>query len=549
MALLLTKMIRLDLSAVSLPAGAGPLLQDHPIVRAVGGAAHVQEHNEIHYDTPTLQLYRHHVALTLNRRGEQWIQRCGVAEGSEQENPWVETPIPDQHLDLKAVRKVVAVQILSGNDARMLAPVFTLHCREQRWSLHFPGSASILLREERGYLKFGANRHPFHELVFEYQSGDLARWFQTALELAHALFLQEKSGVLERSGPGLVAMTPVDRGFAWLDPALLMSVLPTSPETKNDGSTEEETSEGGTSKLHPDMTSQQAFVSLCTGLLQQMQEAHSVVLYGGRQARLEGVRIFHQQTGRLQTLIALYDSALPKQVGGELRKEVGWLLKELSLVHECQILLEETIEPLREQFSTHPGLEDLLLKTKNALILAIKRLEKVLASFRYARLMLGLENWLNSTLWDFLSDSGQREVLERPVVRLAADWLQESHNQLRKQGRQWPSMSLASRCLLRPEIDQMVQAIDLFAEFFTNKRTKQAGTRISFRDALGRVQSTIHMLVHLQSSSRFLTRGVPTKEGSEPHPIQAWQEARIHRHMLDANREWEQFSNKLSFWY
>ncbi|MBF0399859.1 MAG: CHAD domain-containing protein [Magnetococcales bacterium] len=550
MALSLTKMIRFDLSGLLVPAGVGPLLQNHPIVRGVGGELHIQEHNEIHYDTPALQLYRHHGAITLNRRGEQWIQWCIMEEGAEQEKKELETAVADQELDLRAIRKVVSASILNNNDIRTLAPVFTLHCREQRWPLHFPAGTSMLLREERGYLKFGATRHPFHELVLEFQSGDLARWFQTGLELAYTLFLQEKSGVPDKGGPGLVSLTPAARGFAWLDPSLLMPTIPLSQDSKFVGSSEEGMAEAMAPILEPEMTARQAFVALCGNLLQQMQTLHSTVLYGGKQARLEGIRLLHQYMARLHALFVLYHALLPKEIAPELDKEFGWLLKELALVQECQSLLKETLEPLTEQFSTHPGLEELLLKTKNGLILAVKRLEKALTSFRYVRLVLGLENWLTGNHWEFLSDSVQREGLEVPVVRLAADWLQQCHGQLRKQGRHWSGMSLTARCALHNDVDQLVHATDLFADLFANKRSKQAGARSSFQECLGRVHNNIHMLLHLHTSSRFLTRGVNSKEGSsEPHPIQAWQEARIQRHLLEGNREWEQFASKLSYWY
>ncbi len=559
MALTLHKWIRLDLSTVPLPSGAGPLLHHHPIIRAAGGeAAPVQERNEIHYDTPDLQLYRNRVALTLNRRGEQWIQRLGLEEGSGQETKWVETAVPDQQLDLKTIRKTPLFPTLNGSDARNLAPVFTLHCREQTWSIHFPGGVSILLREERGYLKFGATRHPFHELVFEHQAGPLARWFQTALDLAYSLFLHEKTGpekidYREKSGPGLIGMTPVTRGFAWLDPTLL--IPPVDQKIKASGTTDEAKPDEEWSPVQSDMTARQAFVHLCSGLLRRLQEYQCIVLYGGKQAKLAGVPLLFQTTGRLHALLSLYDPLFPREIGTELEEETGWLLKELTLVQACQMLLQETLEPLTEQFATHPGLEEMLLKTKNGLILAIKRLERALTSFRYARLVLGMESWLTGTLWEFLSDPVQREELEMPIGRLATNWLQESHAQVRKRGRKWSGMDLAALCALRDDIDRMAHATILFADLFANKRqetgarAKPSESRISFQESLNRVQHTTHLLVHVQTSSRFLTRGVNTKEGSANHPIQAWQEARIHRHLLDASREWELFSSKTSFWH
>ena len=560
MALTLNKDIRLDLSTVSSSAGAGPLWQNHPIVRAVGGSVLVQEHNEIRYDTPTLQLYRSRVALTLNRRGEQWIQRCSVEEGAEQDKKWLETSVPDQQVDLKMMRKMPAFPPLNATDARSLAPVFTLHCREQKCSLSFPGGLAIILKEEQGYIKWGATRQSFHELVFEYQAGDLARWFQTVLELAYGLFLHEKggdekNGPLEQGGPGLVGATPVTRGFAWLDPALLMPVVRTTPEGKSDGPPEEGMPEIPLPKGASERTARQAFVVLCAGLLQAMQVDQTTVLYGGKQARLAGVRLFHQAVGRLRTLIGWYQTVLPAAIYTELDKEIGWLLKELVLVQECQMLLKETLEPLTEQFATHPGLEELLLKTKNGLIHALKRLEKALTSFRYTRLILGLESWITGSQWEFLSDHAQRETLALPMARLAADWLQQCHAPLRKRGRQWSGLDGAARGVLYHEMEQMLYTMDLFADLFAGKRTESGGRtrptggRNAFQESLSRVHSVAQILVHLQTGHRLLTRGGNAKEGGANHPIQVWQEARMARCLADATQEWELFSTKLSFWH
>ncbi|MEO5362405.1 MAG: CHAD domain-containing protein [Magnetococcus sp. DMHC-8] len=557
MALTLNRWIRLDLSTVSLPVGAGPLLQEHPIIRAAGdGTTTVREHNEIHYDTPDLQLYRHRLALTLNRRGEQWIQRFGVEEGSESDQKWVETPIPDQQLDLKTIRKTPLFPALNGQDARTLAPVFTLHCREQQWALHFPGGLSILLKEERGYLKFGATRQPFHELVLARQAGEEARWFQTALELAQALVPPDKGGGKmgspERGGPGLIATTPVTRGFAWLEPTLLLPSFREKGASGAGGSPGERGLDGAPAALQVEMTVRQAFVSLCAGLLQQMQVWQGAVLYGGKQAKLAGVQQLYQTTGRLYTLVFLYDTLLPRAVGTELDEELTWLLKELALVQECQALLTETLEPLTEQFATHPGLEELLLKTRNGLILAIKRLERSLVSFRYTRLLLGLENWLTGHLWDFLLDPAQRTELDLPVMRLVADWLQQCHTQVRKRGRKWSDLDLAGRIALRDDIDRMMHATLLFADLFARKKPETTGrlrppdALLSFQECLQRLQGTMHLLVNVQTSSRFLTRGGSGRDGAQP--VQEWQEARVQRRLADAGREWELFAGKLAFW-
>ena len=131
MALLMNRTIRLDLSALSLPSSAQ--LQNHPLIRAVAGNVSIQERNEIHYDTPDLALRRDNVALTLNRQGEQWIQRCSSKDDHEHCLKWVETPLATNQLDfavLKTNKKIFpshALALLQRDSEEVLAPVFTLH--------------------------------------------------------------------------------------------------------------------------------------------------------------------------------------------------------------------------------------------------------------------------------------------------------------------------------------------------------------------------------------------------------------------------------------
>lgn len=540
MALMMNKTIRLDLSALSLPADVQ--LQNHPIIRAVGGTVRTQERNEIHYDTPDLALRRDNLALVLNRQGEQWIQRCSSRDDHEHCLKWVETPIPASQLDLTALktnRKSFPANALAQfqrNIPETLAPVFTLHCHEKQWSLDFPDNVHIILREEHGYLKLGATRQPFHELVLEHQSGNLGRWFQTALELANYFALREKTEL------GFVCTPPVARGFAWLDPSLILPIVPSDDQPETNVPVVAKPFTPLLFKLHANMTIRQAFAHICTQLLQQIQACRSIILYGSKQAKLDGVQWLYQAVTQLHTLLLLCHALLPEEVRDEMDKEIRWLLKELDGVREWQVFLKETLEPLIEQFRAYPGLEVLRYKAKDGQQIAIKRLGKVLASFRYTRLILGLANWIEGRGWEFLSDPAQKEGMDAPVTHFAVEMLQRYHNQLRKRGRRFFNMDLSARCGLRHNVDFMVHTTHLFAELFTNKRTPL------FYACLARLQNNIHRLVDLHTSDRFFARLVDKRQETVGHLIHGWQGARTNRRLFDASKEWESFSNESTFW-
>ena len=537
---MMSNTIRLDLSALSLPSGAQ--LQDHPIVRAVGGHARTQEHNEIHYDTPDFALRHNDLTLTLNRRGKQWIQRCGIETPHEHCKKWVETPSSDNQLDLKAFKAIgrsVPSHVLTHfekNAAEALAPVFTRHCREKQWALNFPDNVHIVLREEQGYLKFGATSQPFHELVLEHQSGDLARWFQTALELAYHFSPQEKTGL------SLACATPVMRGFTWLDSSFVVPGAPSKAKYKSYRLLPEKFFSPLRFKLHAGMTIRQAFVSICTGLLQRIQTCRSILLHGEKQTQLEGIHGFHQALSQLHTLILLSHTLLPEDIRNEMDQEIRWLLKELDATLAWQAFLQETLAPLMAQFTTYPGLEALLDKAQEGQQMAIKRLVKALRTFRYTRLVLGMANWVEGRHWEFLSDAAQRESIALPVTDFSAEILRRYHNKLRKRGQKFAHMGLSARCGLQSDVDFMAHTTNLFVELFTKKRPPP------FQTALARLQDNIHRLMDLHTSDRFFARLVDKREKTVGHIIQGWQGARTSRRLLDSTKEWEQFLSEPTFW-
>jgi inorganic triphosphatase YgiF len=547
----LDRVIRLDAS--QLTTGVTGLLQAHPFVQVAGEAMGVREQNEIHYDTPNLQLHRHHISLLIHRRDEQWLQRCTRQESGDQALQTVETPLSEAQLDLKPLRKLSLFPLLNVEDIRALEPVFTLHCREQSWRLSFP-DGQLVLTEERGYWKFGAERHPFHTVVLQWLSGALARWYQVGLDLAWSLYHGQQKGedgaVLpwERVGPALIGGNAATRAFASSDPQRLLPwpagsevpycfVLRTGPSE--------------TDPFYPlsgEMSGRQVFREVAGRLLQAIAAGQYALLFGGKPDKLARIRLLHRDVERLQSLLRYYDPFLPRNVAAELENELGWLLKELLLVQECQVLQQVSLEPLLAQFAGHAGLDGLLNKTRNGLLLAIKRLEKSVSSFRFTRLLLGLHNWLQGELWDFLSDPLLREELETPIQRRAAEWLQESYQRVRRQGRQWQELSFADRSALVTELDQMGHAVMLFGELFAHKRSRPGGDgRLFYVEALQRMQEALHRLLHIESSQRFLLRGVAGEE-SALQAMQAWQAERLQRALLEAGRCWELFANKLSFW-
>lgn len=541
MALRIDKTFRLDLSGLSLSHGAQ--LHTHAVVRAVGSGLRTRERNVIHYDTADLALYRDGVILTLDKQGEQWLQRCTLLDDHGHRIKWLETPVATHRLNLDALRehkKLFSADTfarLQRQSIDLLAPVFTVHCHDKQWSLFFPENVSMTVREEWGYLKFGVTRQPFHELVLEHQSGHQARWFQTVLELAFHFSPDDHHPL------SLGCMSPVARGFAWLDPSLVvLAGLSSAANIDAVPYAENNPFMAVPFELRANMTIQQAFGHLSTRLLQRVQACRRVVLFGGKNAKLDAVRWLAQTVRQLETLITLCRALFPKEVYGELDTEVRWLLKELDRVLAWQMFVRETLEPLIEQFHAHSGLEIPLSKAREGQQLAIKRLGTVLRSFRYTRLVVGLANWIEGGGWEFLSDPEQRAGMGTPVGRFAAEMLCQYQEPLRASGCAFADLDLAGRCGLRRHVDAMMHTTHLFSELFPNKRT------VPFRTRLHGLYTSIHKLVDLYASNRFFARLIDKRQETVGHLIQDWQSARTNRRLIDSNSAWEHYSSGPTFW-
>lgn len=508
-ALLMNQTIRMDIKGIT----DETLLDNHPIIRAVNAKVHIQEHNEIHYDTPNFKLGQNGMTLSLNHQGDTWIQRFGFKIKGKKEKQWVTSQVTEDQLDLQTVKRLFPNRPTQQISFKALAPVFTLHCREKQWSLTFPDGVHLLLSEEQGYLKFGATRHPFHELVLERKSGDLGRWFQIALEIAHLC------------SPSLSCANPITRGFAWLDPTFIVPTPQNSIE------------------LNSGMTVRQAFTPLVSGLLQHIQDQQCLLLHGGKEAQLTGAKQLSQSMGQLQTLLLLCHAYLPPEIRNEMDREIEWLQKELKPVLQMHTFLTETLEPLMTQFADYPGLESLLDQANKRLEKAIKRLANGLNSFRFTRFMLGMANWIFGRNWEHLLDLPQREGLVTPIDDFAKENLRHYQTQLLKRGKKFSKMSLSGRCGLQNTLDLMSHATLLFSELFAKKRV------LSFQEALIRIQNSVHLLIDLQASGRLFNKLVDKNEADAVgHLIQGWQGARTNRRLIESETEWNQFSNASPFW-
>ena len=503
-------MIRLGVEAA-----AAPPLETHPVIRAVGGESRHGERNVIHLDTLNRKLRRNGVSLILSRDGLEWTQAIARGDPDAATRSWRRGAVKNSRLDLALLKKLDKERLLSGVNVNKLKPLFVLHVQERAWTLAFPGGETLSLREERGYLLIGGVRQPFHEVVLESRDGGPGtRLFEIALGLAYHL-----------QAVTLLCAGPVARGFAQLD-----ATPPLPPSNR------------WLEVLDRDTTIQEGFVSLGGALLGILQEGRVVATHGGSGTRWAGFRRLLWSVDRLRTLIALYHAYLPGEIAAGMDDEVRWLQEELTRIRDWQRFFRSTLEPLIGQFPFHAGLEALHSRGDARCEVAFGAAAASLGSFRCARLLLGMAQWMGAGDQHLLLDQPQRQRMAAPVIDLARESLARHTMALDGRDRNLAVMDAGERRALRQDVERLTHTVDLFSSLFRNRRVKP------FQEALEALSKSMALLDDTTvGGDLFLQLLEPGEAPLEPL-LQGWQGARSDRFVRDSEKAWQAFLACPPFW-
>ena len=195
-----------------------------------------------------------------------------------------------------------------------------------------------------------------------------------------------------------------------------------------------------------------------------------------------------------------------------------------------------------DQFSTYSGLAELHEKAVKHRRRAFKQLRKSLSSFRFCRLILGLEEWTTSDKWESLLDFPQKRRLSRPVTDLAQESLQRYHQQLGKQGRAFPQLDAGARRALQSDVKLLAHSGQLFAGLFPEKSASP------FREVVVPLRDSLQHLADVETNRHLFAIIIDSREESLMHLVKGWQGARIDHCMQDSETAWQNFAGCAPFW-
>lgn len=382
------------------PADNGKLVQ-HPLLAAHARARQRKARLTARYfDTPELHLLRHGAGLRVRQVEGQWIQTMkagGSVQGGLHARLEWEGPVPDEQPNLGKLRKLLAddqhwLAVLDAPQLKQrLAPLFSVEVARSTWELDYDGSVIELVLDE-GRINRQGRHLPVNEIELELKAGHPASLFAFALALLDSLPLQVSN------------VNKAERGYALCIDRPLAAVK-AAPFT-----------------LERDATTNQALQAVLANCLRHMQDNEAAVIHGHDSESLHQLRV---GTRRLRSALRLFDACAPCPAA--LLADLAWLGTELGAARDWDVLATVTLPRAQDDMVDLAPLRDQVIEEARTHRRAAAH---ALQSPRYARLMLGLNLWLQRLQLAAATAPARHNPLAACAATFARRTLRKLHRQL-----------------------------------------------------------------------------------------------------------------------
>jgi len=310
---------------LTLPAAAQRALLRHPLLRKASARKERRLANT-YYDTPTLALRRHGVALRVRRIGRQrWqtVKCAGTRAGALAIRPEWETPFAGR-FDFAAIDDAALRTWLSRPQvAGRLAPLFTTDFRRTAWQLDLPVGARVEVAFDRGWIVADGQRQTICEVEIELLAGSPAAVFDCARALAERVPLLPATASKAERGYRLAARAPASPVRMNL-PSLAATVSP--PAALRDSA-----------------------LACCDALLGNLANARET-------ADPETIHQARIAARRLHATLTLFRPCLPDATRARLRAALDELMRPFGAVRDADVLADEIVAPVARSGPADAGL-------------------------------------------------------------------------------------------------------------------------------------------------------------------------------------------------
>ena len=228
--------------------------------------------------------------------------------------------------------------------------------------------------------------------------------------------------------------------------------------------------------LHRGMSAAEAFSAIAAASAAHLTANHECLRHAEAPEAVHQMRVALR---RLRSAMSMFKEMLAGPETEALRGELRWLQQTLGAARDWDVLLADTVAPLREPLGELPGYERLCgliaERRQEARQLAMAEL----ATPRLPKLMLRLAFWIARAGQDS-PQAGQ------PVPELARAVLDKRYRRVRKDMTRFNELSIEGRHQCRIDIKKLRYAADFFSGLYPAKRGQRLMPLLaSLQDRLG----------------------------------------------------------------
>jgi inorganic triphosphatase YgiF len=408
----------------------------------------------VYFDTPKCKLHRHGLSLRIRRIGRKRLQTIKSASSAMARGEWEEA-ISAEQPDLKRAKGTALAPLATRKLKRSLQPVFETDVRRTVMPLRFRGS-EVELALDRGNIKTGTRRAQVSEIELELKRGCRADLARLAERVARAIPV------------AYGARTKSERGYA-LRAGAEHAAVGAAPIT-----------------LDPAATTAEAFTAIGASCLDHLAANEEAVRHGDS----AGVHQMRVGLRRLRAAISLFRDMLQDADTARIKSELKWLTGRLGPARDLDVLVTESVAPLRRESPDQPEVKLLEAELKQKRGRGFDSAKDAVESERYRKLVLATALWLIDGQWLTDKDALAAARRERPAAEFARDVLQRRTRKIVKKSRRLDRRDAEARHRLRIAVKKLRYA----GEFFTRLFEAPSKARKRFARALKALQSALGRL-------------------------------------------------------
>ena len=223
---------------------------------------------------------------------------------------------------------------------------------------------------------------------------------------------------------------------------------------------------------------------------------------------------------RLRAAISLFKEILRHAETERIKTELKWLTAQLAPARDLDVLVRESVAPLRRAKPGYPEiatLETVLARRRDA---AFEKAKAAIESDRYREIMLRTAHWLIDGAWRNRRHPAMVARCERPISRFARDVLERRARKIVKQAARLADMDARHRHKLRIRGKKLRYATDFFASLF--QRRKAAKARRDLNKVLKELQGALGKLNDIAVHEKTAKQFAHPRRGSRKRPESAF---------------------------